>query len=277
MKTISIYNIKGGTGKTTTAKTVATGLANSGKRILLIDLDPQGNTGKSFMFQTDQMDLDVYNNKPLDAKVECFIENYLMQKKEETICDIFEDSKSIYNVVRSTEVKNLDVIPSNLQLSLIDTKIRLSDGRQENFIQKAVRLVKEKYDCCIIDCSPVKSLLTVNAIYASDMVLIPITIDDDSKQGLAMTLREIKALEDIYDLDVDYRIMITMKQRTRLQDQTVRYLRSIFENKLLKTVLCYQSNPITLATQKRATVLDLRDSHIARDYRELIMELEGVL
>lgn len=277
MKTIAIYNIKGGTGKTTTAKTVATGLAMDGKRVLLIDLDPQGNTGKSFIFQPDPMDLSVYANKTQQVKTECFITNYLSQKNDKTICNIFYDPNSIKEIIRCTDIDRLDIIPSNLSLSLIDTKIRLSDGRQENYISKALRLVKSQYDVCIIDCSPVKSLLTVNAIYASDLVLIPITIDDDSKQGLAMTLREVKALDELYELDIDYRIVITMKQRTRIQDQTVRYLRSIFNEKLLDTVLRYQSNPITIASLKRKTVLNMKGSGIADDYRCLICELEALL
>lgn len=277
MKTITIYNIKGGTGKTTTAKTVATGMAMGGKRVLLIDLDPQGNTGKSFIFQPDPMDLSVYENKPQQEKTECFITNYLSQKNDKTICDIFHDPNSIKEIIRSTDIERLDIIPSNLRLSLIDTKIRLSDGRQENYIAKALRLVKSQYDVCIIDCSPVKSLLTVNAIYASDIILIPITIDDDSKQGLAMTLREVKALEELYELDIDFRIVINMKQRTRIQDETVRYLRAIFNEKLLDTVLRYQSNPITLAALKRKTVLNMKESGIASDYRCLISEMEAFL
>jgi len=277
MKTITIYNIKGGTGKTTTAKTVAAGLSSNGKRVLLIDLDPQGNSGKTFLFAHDRLDLHPYEAKTLDEKVTCFMDQYIMQKEERTICDIFEDADSVHDAIRNTDVANLDVIPSNLQLSLVDTKLRLRDGRQENHLEKAIRLVRKEYDCCIIDCSPVKSLLTVNAIYASDLVLIPMAIDDDSKQGLAMTLREIKALEALYDLDIDYRIVITMKQRTKLQNQTVTYLRSIFEHKLLNTVLCYQNNPITMAAQKRKTVFDIHDSHIANDYRKLLQELEGLL
>lgn len=277
MKTIAIYNIKGGTGKTTTAKTVSAGLAKHGNRVLLIDLDPQGNSGKNFLFSSDSMDLNLYNDLPLNRKVEVFISNYLMQNSEKTICDIFTDPKNVEEVICNTDIPNLDMIPSNLQLSLVDTKIRLSDGRQENFIQRAIRLIRDRYDYCIIDCSPVKSLLTVNAIYASDLVIIPITIDDDSKQGLAMTLREIKALEELYELDIDYRIMITMKHRTRISDLTIRFLKGVFEGKLLATILCYQNNPITVAAQRRLTVLDIPDSHIARDYRNLINELELLL
>ncbi|MCI9292040.1 MAG: AAA family ATPase [Erysipelotrichaceae bacterium] len=282
MKTISIYNIKGGTGKTTAAKTIATGMALEGKKICLIDLDPQGNTGKTFMYEEDQLDLCNYEYKHQDEKINTFIYEYLNQEKEDTICDIFDLPSKITTIIRKTSIETLDIIPSNLYLSLIDTKIRLSDGRQENYISKALREIRNRYDYVIIDCSPVKSLLTVNAIYASDYVLIPVTIDDDSKQGLAMTLKEIKALEELYDLEIDWRVLINMKQKTRLQDENVKFLRFVFGDKLLKTLLCYQSNPITTATQQRKTILEFkekrfRESHIANDYRNLLKELEELL
>ena len=195
--------------------------------------------------------------------------------------DVFDDPKKIAEAIRSTRFNRLDILPSNLELSQTDTKLRLeTTKRQENRLRKALNHVRDRYDLVVMDCSPAKSLLTVNALMTEPLVLIPVDFSDDSLQGIALTLQEINALREEYDeiADIDYRILLTMKNaRMKSHQNTEALIRAFFGEKVLNTTIRYQESPINEANEKGLTVLDIKKSNIAEDYEMLLNELEEIL
>ena len=278
MKTIAIYNIKGGDGKTTTAKHLAVGLAKKGIRILLADADGQANCSKSFIDKKIKRDPAYYESSPDGDKEAAFIRRYMNQDHGATISTIFESPKAVSSCIQHTSYANLDIIPSDLTLYLADTKLRLSDGTRENKLKRATNFIKNEYDYMIFDCSPVKSLVSVNVLYTEPLVIIPVSPADDSMQGLALTLNEINALKDLYeDLDIDYRILIVKRKDNIEYRENIAEIRSAFGGKVFQTMIRDQSKPVEKAVRERKTVLDLPSSSIADDYRNFLDELEVML
>lgn len=286
MKKIMVYSIKGGTGKTTQAKTLSKGFAMRGKRVLEIDLDPQGNSTKSFTQVPNDIKrlteaISELNSAYSKEKELLFIKQYSKQQTGVCLSDVFDDPKKIIEAIRSTRFNHLDVLPSNLELSQTDTKLRLETmKRQENRLRKALNHVRDCYDLVVMDCSPAKSLLTVNALMTEPLVLIPVDFSDDSLQGIALTLQEINALREEYDeiADIDYRILLTLKNsRMRSHQNTESLVRAFFGEKVLNTTIRFQESPINEANEKGLTVLDIKKSNIAEDYEMLLSELEEIL
>ena len=278
MKTIAIYNIKGGDGKTTTAKHLAVGQSKKGIRILLADADGQANCSKSFIDKKLKRDPAYYESSLDGDKEAAFIRRYMNQDHGATISTIFESPKAVSSCIQHTSYANLDIIPSDLTLYLADTKLRLSDGTRENKLKRATNFIKNDYDYMIFDCSPVKSLVSVNVLYTEPLVIIPVSPADDSMQGLALTLNEINALKDLYeDLDIDYRILIVKRKDNIEYRENIAEIRSAFGDKVFQTMIRDQSKPVEKAVRERKTVLDLPSSSIADDYRNFLDELEVML
>ena len=278
MKTLPYCNIKGGNGKTTTAKDLAVGLAKKGIRILLADADGQANCSKSFIDKKLKRDPAYYESSLDGDKEAAFIRRYMNQDHGATISTIFESPKAVSSCIQHTSYANLDIIPSDLTLYLADTKLRLSDGTRENKLKRATNFIKKEYDYMIFDCSPVKSLVSVNVLYTEPLVIIPVSPADDSMQGLALTLNEINALKDLYeDLDIDYRILIVKRKDNIEYRENIAEIRSAFGGKVFRTMIRDQSKPVEKAVRERKTVLDLPSSSIADDYRNFLDELEVML
>ena len=278
MKVIAIYNIKGGDGKTTTAKHIAVGLAAKNFKILLVDADGQANCSKSFVDKKTVRDPLNYAAASSKEKELMFITKYMHQDHGHTISDVFENPKVIKDCIQHTSYDNLDIVTSDLTLYLADTKLRLSDGTRENKLKRATNFVKNDYDYMIYDCSPVKSLVSVNVLYSEPLVIIPVSPSEDSMQGLALTLNEINALKELYeDLDIDYRIMIVKKKNNIEYRENIAEIRAAFGDKVLNTMIREQCKPVEKAARNRKTVLDLPATAISMDYNQLIEELEVLL
>ena len=200
-----------------------------------------------------------YYESSLDGDKEAaFIRRYMNQDHGATISTIFESPKAVSSCIQHTSYANLDIIPSDLTLYLADTKLRLSDGTRENKLKRATNFIKNDYDYMIFDCSPVKSLVSVNVLYTEPLVIIPVSPADDSMQGLALTLNEINALKDLYeDLDIDYRILIVKRKDNIEYRENIAEIRSAFGDKVFQTMIRDQSKPVEKAVRERKTVLDL--------------------
>lgn len=275
MKKIAIYNIKGGDGKSTTARTISVGLSKMSKRVLLFDADGQGNTSKTFIDQKTIHDDNVYDGLDSKACESKFVEKFLHQNHGHTISELFMDPKQITNIIHRTSYDNLDIVPSDLTLFLTDTELRLSNGARENKLKRSLNFIKSTYDYAVIDCSPVKSLVSVNVLYTEPLVIIPVSPFDDSMQGLALTINEINEMKNLYEeLDIDYRILIVKNRINNECRANCNEIRSAFKDKVFKTVIRDRSKPIEKAAQNRKTVLDIEETNVANDYRELIKEIE---
>lgn len=164
MSVVSIINQKGGVAKTTTAVNVAHEWANLGKRVLLIDLDPQASATKSIFGD---------------------------QEFEYTSFDALTHNASVKQVIQRSESFGIDVLPGEILLSGVDIKLAAQFGR-EKYLKRSLMPVKSNYDAIIIDCSPTLGLLTVNALMASDEIVIPICPEYFSLKGIELILDTLK-------------------------------------------------------------------------------------
>ena len=210
-KVISIANQKGGVGKTTTAVNFSTILAKKGKKVLLIDTDPQGNATSGL---------------GIDKNV-----NF-------SVYDVIINDVEIENTVQKTMVKNLDLCPSNIDLAGAEVELVSMEAREHRLKEK-IDSQKDKYDYIIIDCPPSLGLITLNAFTASDSVLIPVQCEYYALEGLGQLLNTINLVKQHLneDLEIEGALLTMFDARTNLSNQVVKEVNRYFENKVYKTVI----------------------------------------
>ena len=210
-KIIAIVNQKGGVAKTTTATNLAASLAESGKKVLIIDLDPQGNASSSF--------------------------NISVKNRECGIYQVITNSEEINNAIQSTNIKNLDIITADINLSAAE--IELVDRDRREFILSSVTSDLRQYEYIIIDCAPSLGLLTVNAMVAANNLLIPMQCEFYSLEGLSNLLKTVDLVQKNLNKELFISgILLTMHdKRNRLTEQVETDVRNCLGNLVLRTVI----------------------------------------
>ena len=211
-KIISFINQKGGVGKTTTCVNLATFLAAYGKRVLIIDLDPQGNATTG---------VGVDKNKELN-----------------TFYDIILDECNIKDAIISTKIKNLDILPSNVDLAGSEVSLVQRENR-EKVLKNVVTTIKDEYDYIAIDCPPSLGLLTVNALTATDTIIIPIQCEFYALEGLSQLMNTVKLVKEYLNANIEIEgVVLTMKDnRSNLVSQVAKEIRAFFGRKVYETVI----------------------------------------
>ena len=211
-KIIAVANQKGGVGKTTTTVNLAACLAKMGKKVLLVDIDPQGNS-------TSGLGVD---------KRRC----------EKTVYDCLVNEEKAINVVVETDYENLFVCPSNLNLSGAEIELISVMGR-ENKLKESLASVKDEFDFIFIDSPPSLGLITINTLTAADSILIPIQCEYYALEGVSQLVETIKKIKKALnpDLYIEGIVMTMYDARTNLAVQVVDEVKRFFPGKVYKTII----------------------------------------
>jgi len=212
-KAIAIFNQKGGVGKTTTNINLAACLAMRGKKILVIDIDPQGNTTSGLGIQKKTLELTSYSL-------------------------LVDDEVNAEDVIIPTGVENLDIMPASVDLAGAEIELVKLGGREKR-LKTALDRVRYQYDYMFIDCPPSLGLLTINALTAVDSVLIPIQCEFYALEGVSQLVSTVELVRRSLnpDLKIEGVILSMFDGRTNLSIQVVEEVKKYFGNKLYSTVI----------------------------------------
>jgi chromosome partitioning protein len=222
MKTFAIANQKGGVGKTTTVLNLGASLARKGKKVLVIDLDPQANLSSGLGF-TKQFDKESWNQTE--------------EAPYKSIYDVLINHTSLSKVFVTTNQENLLLVPSHLSLAGAEIEM-VNMLARETLLKKALEKFKQDVDYVLIDCPPSLSLLTINALTSADYLIIPIQCEYFALEGLGQLIQTTKLIKGINpSLQIGGVVLTMFDSRTRLSSNVVDDVREYFKDKAFKTVV----------------------------------------
>ena len=209
-KIISFANQKGGVGKTTTCINLASYLSALGKKVLVVDMDPQGNATSGLGITKNQKILTLY--------------------------DAIDGDKDINEVVRKTDIQNLDIIPATVDLAGAEVELVSMRGR-EKVVKNLLKKVRDNYDYILIDCPPSLGLLTINALTTSNSVVIPIQCEFLALEGWTQRMNTIKLVKKHLNEEIDVEgVILTMKDnRSNLIQEVSQEIKRFFGKKVYNT------------------------------------------
>ena len=213
MKTICIFNQKGGVGKTTTNINLCAYLAMEGYKVLTIDIDPQGNTTSGLGLDKNNLDLSIYDV-------------------------LISDTPMKESILRSDLVQNLFISPSTMELAGAEVEL-INKNNRENIIKDKLKEVEDEYDYVFIDCPPSLGVLTINALTCADSVLIPIQCEFYALEGVSQLINTIQLVKKSLNknLDIEGVVMTMFDYRTNLSNEVLKEVQKYFKDKVYKTTI----------------------------------------
>jgi chromosome partitioning protein len=250
-KVIALCNQKGGVGKTTTAINLATYLALSGKKVLLIDIDPQGNATSGLGINKHDIKHSVYHLLIDDA-----------------------DPRSI---IIDTQIANLSLFPSNLNLTGAEVELVSTLGR-EHKLKKALAGLLSDFDFVLIDCPPSLGLLTINALSAANSVLIPIQCEYYALEGLSQLVNTVNLVKENINpaLEIEGVLLTMADYRTKLTNEVIGEVKKFFSGKVYDTVIPRNIRLAEAPGFGKPIALYDKASIAAKKYEDLTNELLGI-
>lgn len=212
-KVIAVTNQKGGVGKTTTSVNLSAALAYMGKKVLLIDIDPQANATQGIGVDRAELDLTVY--------------------------DAITQNTPLKEIIIPTDVERLDIVPANIDLAGVEIELSQVKTGREQRLKNALESERDKYDYVIVDCPPALGLLNTNALTASDSVLIPVQCEYYALEGLTQLLNTILLTQKVFneDLTIEGVLLTMLDSRTNLGIEVSQEVRKYFREKVYDVVI----------------------------------------
>ena len=253
-RVIAMCNQKGGVGKTTSSINIAGALSQYGRRVLIVDFDPQGAATVGLGINANAVEDTVYTA-------------------------LFNPRMDVHTVIQHTDFENLDIMPSNIDLSAAEVQLVTEVGR-EQVLAGVLRQVKDEYDVIIIDCQPSLGLLTVNALTAADGVIIPVAAEFFALRGVALLMQSIEKVQSRINPSLEvYGVLVTMFTHTLHCDEVLQRIYEAFQGKVFHSVIS-RSIKLPDTTVAAAPITIYAPNHkTAKEYREVARELifQGVI
>lgn len=245
-KVICIFNQKGGVGKTTTTINLSAYLASMGKKILLVDIDPQGNTTSGLSIDKDELEYSMYHViMGLNPK----------------------------EAIKNTAVENLDILPGTVELAGAEIELTAKLSR-ETKVKEGLDQVKDEYDYIFIDCPPSLGLLTINSLTASDSVIIPIQCEFYALEGVGQLMKTIHLVKKSLNpnLDIQGVVMSMFDGRTNLSIEVVEEVKKYFKGKVYTSIIPRNVRLAEAPSHGLPIMMYDKSSRGAKAYEELAAE-----
>lgn len=247
-RVIAMCNQKGGVGKTTSSINIAGALAQYGRRVLIVDFDPQGAATVGLGINANVLDNTIYTA-------------------------LFNPKIDVHDIIQPTKFAGLDIIPANIDLSAAEVQLVTEVGR-EQILASVLRPIIKEYDAIIIDCQPSLGLLTVNALTAADGVIIPVAAEFFALRGVALLMQSIEKVQARINPGLEvFGVLVTMYTHTLHCDEVVQRIYEAFGDKVFHSVIS-RSIKLPDANVAAAPITYYAHNHkTAREYREVAREL----
>ena len=247
-RVIAMCNQKGGVGKTTSSINIAGALSQYGRRVLIVDFDPQGAATVGLGINANAVEDTVYTA-------------------------LFNPRMDVHAVIQHTDFDNLDIMPANIDLSAAEVQLVTEVGR-EQVLAGVLRQVKDEYDVIIVDCQPSLGLLTVNALTAADGVIIPVAAEFFALRGVALLMQSIEKVQTRINPSLEvYGVLVTMFTHTLHCDEVLQRIYEAFQGKVFHSVIS-RSIKLPDSTVAAAPITISAPNHKpAKEYREVAREL----